>query len=119
MAILAVSHKCPVCGREWMMPVNTKDPELKDRQKAMKDGAGICPPSATGARGRCRLAEFIAEARIVRCERCHRGLAEDYGFVVLVRYRGHRSMFYGPGRAVVTCSACGTSRAIELDCGIA
>ena len=27
MAILSASHKCPVCGRVWMMPVNTKDPD--------------------------------------------------------------------------------------------
>ena len=51
MAILAASHKCPVCGREWMMPVNTNDPELKDRQKGMKDAAVHLPNVCDGCRG--------------------------------------------------------------------
>ena len=60
------------------------------------------------------MAHLIAEAQIVRCKKCRRGLAEDYGFLVLVRHRGHRSRFYGPGRAVITCPACGANRTVEV-----
>ena len=60
------------------------------------------------------MAVVVAEARIVRCERCGRGLAEDYGFVVLVRYRGHQSRLYGPGTAVITCPVCGRDKTIAL-----
>ena len=62
------------------------------------------------------MAHLVAEARIIRCGKCGRGLGEDYGFVVLVRYRGHQTRYYGPGRAVVTCPACGTERVIEVSC---
>ena len=60
------------------------------------------------------MVKLVAEARIVRCERCGPGLAEDYGFVVLVRYRGHQSRFYGSGRAIITCPACGMNRTVEV-----
>ena len=60
------------------------------------------------------MVQVVAEAQIVRCDRCGRGLAEDYGFVVLIRYRGHQSRFYGPGRAVITCRVCGTNRTIQV-----
>ena len=52
MAILSASHKCPVCGRVWMMPVNTRDPGLKDQQKAMKDGAVHLPTVCDGCKKR-------------------------------------------------------------------
>ena len=61
------------------------------------------------------MAKVVAEARIVRCGQCGRGLAEDYGFVVLVRYRGHQSRFYGPGKAVITCPACGSENPVEVE----
>ena len=54
------------------------------------------------------MAQVIAQAEIVRCEKCRRGLAEDYGFVVLVRHRGRRARFYGPGRVVISCLVCGS-----------
>ena len=60
------------------------------------------------------MARLVAEARIVRCQKCGRGLAEDYGFVLLIRYRGHQSRLYGPGRVVITCPACGSDRAFEV-----
>lgn len=60
------------------------------------------------------MPQVVEEARIVRCERCGRGLAEDYGFVVLIRYRGHQSRLYGPGRAVITCPSCGLNRSIQV-----
>lgn len=60
------------------------------------------------------MAKVLAKARIARCERCGRGLAEDYGFVVLVRYRGHQSRLYGPARAVITCPACGADHPLEV-----
>ena len=60
------------------------------------------------------MAEIIGEAKIVRCQKCGRGLGEHYGFVVLVRYRGHKSLFYGPGRAVITCPVCGTNNTVEI-----
>ena len=41
-------------------------------------------------------------------------MVEDYWFMVLVRYRGHQSRFYGPGRVVITCPACGLDRAFEV-----
>ena len=52
MPIISARHKCPKCGREWMMPVNSKDPELKDRQKAMKDGAVQLPTVCDACRGK-------------------------------------------------------------------
>ena len=61
------------------------------------------------------MAELVAEARIVRCGKCGRGLAEDYGFMVLVRHRGRRTQFYGPGRVVLTCQVCGAERAVAVE----
>ena len=49
------------------------------------------------------MARLLAEARIIRCERCRRGLAEDCGFVVLVSYRGHCAQYYDPGLVAMTC----------------
>ena len=60
------------------------------------------------------MAKVVAKAKIVRCQKCGRGLSEHYGFLVLVRYRGHRSLFYGPGRAVVMCPNCGVNCEIEV-----
>ena len=41
--IISARHKCPACGREWTMPVNTVDPELIGREKEMRDGKGLLP----------------------------------------------------------------------------
>ena len=52
MAILSARHKCPVCGREWMMPVNTGDPAVKDQQKAMKEGKAHLTTLCGGCKGK-------------------------------------------------------------------
>ena len=36
--IISARHKCPICGREWMMPVNTDAPDWQERQKSMREG---------------------------------------------------------------------------------
>ena len=41
--IFSARHKCPECGREWMMPVNTANPEIIGREKEMRDGKGPLP----------------------------------------------------------------------------
>ena len=41
--IFSARHKCPECGREWMMPVNTANPEIIGREKEMRDGKGRLP----------------------------------------------------------------------------
>ena len=41
--IISARHKCPACGREWMMPVNTANPELIGREKEMRDGKSSLP----------------------------------------------------------------------------
>ena len=46
--IISARHKCPECGREWMMPVNTTDPELIGREKEMRDGKGPLPTVCDG-----------------------------------------------------------------------
>ena len=43
MPIFSARHKCPRCGREWTMPVNSADPSFKDREKSMKDGKERLP----------------------------------------------------------------------------
>ena len=52
MAILSASHKCPVCGRIWMMPVNTRDPGLKDQQKPMQEGKTHIATLCGGCKGK-------------------------------------------------------------------
>ena len=46
--IISARHKCPECRREWMMPVNTVDPELIGREKEMRDGKGPLPTVCDG-----------------------------------------------------------------------
>ena len=51
MAIISARHKCPACGRTWMMPVNhvldpdpgTKSPEALECEKQMRDGKEPLP----------------------------------------------------------------------------
>ena len=52
MPIFSARHKCPVCGREWMMPVNTGDPAVKDQQKPMKDGREYLSTVCGGCQGK-------------------------------------------------------------------
>ena len=81
------------------------------REAAPADAMRRLPSEAAGWVG---LGRIVAEAKIVRCERCGRGLAESYGFMVLVRYRGRRTQFYGPGRVVLTCQVCEADRVVEM-----
>lgn len=40
MAIISARHKCPECGREWSMPVNTGSADqegAEEAEKAMKE----------------------------------------------------------------------------------
>ena len=34
MPIISARHKCPECGREWSMPVNTASPDWQEVEKA-------------------------------------------------------------------------------------
>ena len=52
MPILSARHKCPKCGREWMMPVNTLDLSMKDGQKAMLERKDYLPTACEGCRER-------------------------------------------------------------------
>ena len=50
--IISARHKCPACGREWTMPVNTSAPDWQERQKGMREGKEFLPTVCAGCQGR-------------------------------------------------------------------
>ena len=63
------------------------------------------------------MAQVIAVAEIVRCRRCSRPLAENYGFLLLIIHHKRRMRFYGPGISVLDCPKCRVPTVVEVGLG--
>ena len=57
MAIISARHKCPGCGREWTMPVNTGwldweefETAMRERRARLETVCGSCRSRKTGPR---------------------------------------------------------------------
>ena len=60
------------------------------------------------------MSQVIAVAEILRCKRCGKPLAENYGSFIYIKHHGYRARFYDPRMMAIDCRVCKTGNIIAI-----